>query len=214
MNRFEDIVEKYRKELIDFSKLYPAVHTDENEVERENVDVMAQPEPQQLPEPVPEKKDEPNEPQAVVRGNVPFDNYEDFLDKNRSRGIMRVQAYSADRTFPVPDALVRVYVSLADGEREMFQGITDVDGIVDNISLPAPDSSVSFDENSSVAPFATYVLRVSKPGYSSSIFNGIPVFDSVKSIQPVEMIPLSADGSQPIQTVVPQEPISLFGGEQ
>lgn len=210
MNRFEDIIEKYRQELIDFSK-QSGIHTEEAAAqEQEAVQVMAQPEA----EPAPVQTDEITEPQAVVRGTVPFDNYEDFLDKNRSSGILRVQAFSADRTFPVPNALARVYVNLADGERELFQGVTDVDGIIDNISLPAPDSSISFDENSTVAPFATYVLRVSKPGYSAEIFNGIPIFDSVKSIQPVEMVPLSADGSQPIQNVIPQESISLFGGDR
>lgn len=210
MNRFEDIIEKYRQELIDFSK-QSEIHTEEATAqEQEAVQVMAQPEA----EPAPVQTDEITEPQAVVRGTVPFDNYEDFLDKNRSSGILRVQAFSADRTFPVPNALARVYVNLADGERELFQGVTDVDGIIDNISLPAPDSSISFDENSTVAPFATYVLRVSKPGYSAEIFNGIPIFDSVKSIQPVEMVPLSADGSQPIQNVIPQESISLFGGDR
>ena len=209
MNRFEDIIEKYRKELIDFSKQSP-VHTEDTIVqERETQTVMAQSDP----EPIPLPDSEFSQPEAVVRGTVPFDNYDEFLDKNRSRGVLRVQAFSADRTFPVPNALVRVYINLADGERELFQGVTDVDGVLDDISLPAPDSSISFDENSTVAPFATYVLRVSKPGYSAAVFNGIPVFDSVKSIQPVEMIPLSADGSQPVQTVVPQEPISLFGGE-
>lgn len=214
MNRFEDIIEKYRQELVDFSK-QSELHTKEVMTqEREAESVMAQPEPDPIPEPVPAQADDVIEPQVFVRGTVPFDNYDDFMDKNRSQGVLRVQAYSADRTFPVPNALVRVYVSLADGERELFQGVTDIDGIIDNISLPAPDSSISFDENSTVAPFATYVLRVSKPGYSAAIFNGIPVFDSVKSIQPVEMVPLSADGSQPIQTVVPQEQISLFGGER
>ena len=214
MNRFEDIIEKYRQELVDFSKQSP-LHTREIMTqERDAEPVMAQPEPEPIPEPVPVQADDVIEPQAFVRGTVPFDNYEEFMDKNRSQGILRVQAYSADRTFPVPKALARVYISLADGERELFQGLTDVDGIIDNISLPAPDSSISFDENSTVAPYATYVLRVSKPGYSAAIFNGIPVFDSVKSIQPVEMIPLSADGSQPIQNVVPQEQISLFGGDR
>lgn len=209
MNKFEDIIEKYRKELIDFSKQSP-IHNDKVMTqEREVASVMAQ----ANPEPIPLPDSEFDQPEAVVRGTVPFDNYDEFMDKNRSRGVLRVQAYSADRTFPVPNALARVYINLADGERELFQGVTDVDGIIDDISLPAPDSSISLDENSTVAPFATYVLRVSKPGYSAAIFNGIPVFDSVKSIQPVEMIPLSADGSQPIQTVVPQEPISLFGGE-
>lgn len=204
MNKFEDIIEKYRKELIEFSKQSP-IHTDKEEMsDRPTASVLA----------TPTEEENLNEPRAVVTGNVRFADYEEFLDKNRSQGLLRIQASSAGRVFPVSNALARVYVDLDDGERELFQGMTDVDGIIDNIPLPAPDSSISFDENSTVAPFATYVLRVSKPGYASEIFNGIPVFDSVKSIQPVELIPLSADGSQPAQNVIPNENITLFGGEK
>lgn len=203
MNKFEDIIEKYRKELIEFSKQSP-IHTDKEERSaRPTASVMA----------TPSEEENLNEPRAVVTGNVRFADYEEFLDKNRSQGLLRIQASSADRVFPVSNALARVYVDLDDGERELFQGVTDVDGIIDNIPLPAPDGSISFDENSTVAPFATYVLRVSKPGYASEIFNGIPVFDSIKSIQPVELIPLSADGSQPVQNVIPNENSTLFGGE-
>jgi hypothetical protein len=104
-------------------------------------------------------------------------------------------------------------VDLADGEREVFSGLTDEDGVVDNISLPAPDVSLSFDENNTVEPFAVYRLRVNKADFSPIVFNGIPVFDSVKSIQPVELVPLSRSGGEPTQNVVPNEPITLYGGE-
>ncbi len=207
MHNFEDIIEKYRRELIEFSRQNP-VHTVYEDAEyREATAVMAQPEPAPT-----ESTTQPQEPQTVITARVPFRNYEDFIDNNSSRGTLRVQVFSADQAFPVSDASVRVFVDLADGEREVFNGITDMDGIVDDISLPAPDSSLSFDENSTVAPFAVYGLRVNRPDYSSATFDGIPVFDSVKSIQPVELIPLSRSGGEPVQTVIPSEPITLYGG--
>ncbi|MBR3836373.1 MAG: hypothetical protein IKJ69_06290 [Clostridia bacterium] len=207
MHNFEDIIEKYRRELIEMSA-QSVVHTVPEEAPyREAESVMAQ------TSPVIEEGTQPQEPQAVITARVPFRNYDDFLNNNQSRGLLRVQVFSADRTFPVSNAAVRVFVDLADGEREVFSGITDMDGVVDDISLPAPDGALSFDENNTVEPFAVYGLRVNQADYSPALFEGIPVFDSVKSIQPVELVPLSRSGGEPVQTVIPNEPIALFGGE-
>ena len=203
MHNFEDMIEKYRQELIEFSK-QSSVHTqEEHEDERMTAEVFAA---------GPDPLAEPEEPQAVIAGRVPFADYDEFVRNNPAQGIMRVQAFTADQAFPAANASVRVYIRLADGDRELYSGITDVDGIADNIRLPAPDSSISFNENSTVEPYAVYSLRVNKPGYSSAVFEGIPVFDSVKSIQPVELVPLSSGGSEPTQTVTSTEPMNLFGG--
>lgn len=204
MHNFEDIIEKYKRELIEFSKQIP-VHTQEPYKE-ESVAVFAQ---QEIPV---EREVEENEPEAVITGRVPFADYDEFIAGNQAQGTLRVQVFSANQSFPVPNATVRVYVQLDDGERELFSGITDIDGVVDNIPLPAPDSSVSFDENSTVAPYAVYKVRVERPEYSAALFEGVPVFDSVKSIQPVEMIPLS--DSEGRASIVPQEPEALFGGDR
>ena len=201
MHNFEDMIEKYRRELIEISKLSP-IH---NEEERPTTEVFAAAQ-EQLPEPV--------QPQAVIAGRVPFADYDEFIRNNPSQGILRTQVFTADQAFPVSGAAVRVYIRLLEGERELFSGTTDVDGVADNIRLPAPDSSVSFDENSTIEPYAVYSLRVNKPGYSEAVFEGIHVFDSVTSIQPVELVPLSSDGNEPKQTVNETEPMVLFGGER
>lgn len=202
MHNFEEIIEKYKRELIEFSKQIP-VHTQEP-YEEENVAVFAQ---QQIPV---EREAEDNEPEAVITGRVPFADYDEFIANNQAQGKLRVQVFSANQSFPVPNATVRIYVQLDDGERELFSGISDVDGVADNIPLPAPDNSISFDENSTVAPYAVYKVRVERQGYAPALFEGVPIFDSVKSIQPVELIPLSdSDGRT---SVIPQTPENLFGG--
>ena len=205
MTNFEDMIEKYRQELVEFSR-QSSVHTAEETVtERMAAEAFAA-EAELLPE--------PEEPQAVISGRIPFADYNEFVRNNPSEGLLRVQVFTANQAFPVPNATVRVYIRLAEGERELYSGITDVDGIADNIRLPAPDGSVSFNENSTVEPYAVYTLRVNKPSFSAAVFEGVPVFDSVKSIQPVELVPLSSDGNEPTQTVTQSEPMTLFGGER
>ncbi len=207
MHNFEDIIEKYRRELIEFSKQAPATEIVEAP-HREVADVMAQGETKAEPEPI-----APTQAEPVITARVPFANYDEFLSNNQSEGLLRVQVFTGDRTFPVSNATVRVSVDLADGEREVFNGKTNEDGIIDDIRLPAPDSSLSFDEFSKVEPFSVYDMRVTRADYTPALFTGIPVFDSVKSIQPVELVPLNRDGTEPTRTIAPPQTMTLYGGE-
>ncbi|MBP3442726.1 MAG: hypothetical protein J6L62_07985 [Clostridia bacterium] len=205
MHNFEDIIEKYKRELVEFSKQLP-IHTPIEEEYREAVSTAAQPQQEES------RSFRADEPETVITPAVSFADYDDFLANNPSQGILRVQVFAADRSFPISGASVRVFVRLNDGERELFSGVSDADGVADGIILPAPDSSVSFDENSTVAPYAVYSLRVNRQNYAPASFDGIPVFDSVKSIQPVELIPLSMNGSTPDTDTVRNESTTLFGG--
>lgn len=205
MHNFEDIIEKYKRELVEFSKQMP-VHTPFVEEYRETVSTAAQPQKAVT------QNVRANETDAVITPASSFADYNEFIANNPSQGVMRVQVFAADRSFPIPGAAVRIFVKLGDGDRDLFNGVTDADGIVDGIALPAPDSSASFDENSTVAPYAIYSLRVNRQGYAPAAFDGIPVFDSVKSIQPVELVPLSMNGKEPVADKVTGEPTTLFGG--
>ncbi len=207
MHNFEDIIEKYRKELLEFSKQSPIHSVSDDFAERAVVDVMADAVQPNAGKTVTESA------QALIAQREPYDNYEDFMANNKSEGVLRVQVFAADRSFPIPNAAVAVSVVLNDGERPLFNAATDIDGIVDNIKLPAPDSSISFVENSTIEPYAVYTLRVSHPQYSSSEFDGVPVFDSVKSIQPVELVPLGRDKNEPGNTIIPAQPMELYRGD-
>ena len=205
MHNFEDIIEKYKRELVEFSKQLP-IHNPIEEEYRESVSTAAQPQQEEA------RSYRADEPETVITPAVSFTDYNDFLAKNPSQGVLRVQVFAADRSFPIPGAAVRVFVRLNDGERELFSGATDENGVADGIQLPAPDSSLSFDENSTVAPYAVYSLRVNRANYVPASFDGIPVFDSVKSIQPVELVPLSTNGTSPVADAVRNESTTLFGG--
>ncbi len=212
MHNFDDMIEKYRRELIEFSKQASAFTIADDEQYRAVIDVMAQSEAA-APAPAPTVAAVPETPQTLITARVPFANYDDFLKNNQSEGSLRVQVFTGERSFPVSNAEVRISVDLADGEREIYSGATDEDGIVDDIRLPTPDSSLSFDENSRVEPYSVYDMRVTHPNFSPALFTGIPVFDSVKSIQPVELVPLSRNGDEPSRTLVSSQLMVLYGGE-
>lgn len=197
MHNLEDMIEKYRLELMEFSKQNPARDKCEADC-RETAAAMAKP-----------IEKENAEFDTDVRDFIvtrPYADYDDFEHRNRSQGELRVQVFAADRSFPVSDARVTVSVPFLTGSRELFSGTTDADGIIEGIILPAPDKSLSLDEDNTSEPFALYNLRVAHPDFADSEFTDVPVFDSVKSIQPVELVPLTQSGTEPQDTE--------FGGEE
>lgn len=185
MHNLDDMIEKYRHELMEFSKQMPV-----GEEEREAVETVATVQPEN------ENEDEVRDI-IVVR---PYRDNEDFEKRNASSGTLRVQVFAADRSFPVSNARVRVTVPFLTGSKELFDGRTDSDGIVENINLPAPNKNLSLDEDNTTEPFALYNITVDHPDFAESVFSNVPVFDSVKSIQPVELVPLTRLGNQPGQT--------------
>lgn len=196
MHNLDDMIEKYRQELVEFSRQMP-VHNDEY---RDFVPANAAP--------IQEANNNENNDEEEVNDIIvirPYRDNEDFEARNGSSGSLRVQVFAADRSFPVSNARVRVTVPFLTGSRELFDGRTDADGIVENITLPAPNKSLSLDEDNTSEPFALYNITIDHPNYAESVFSNVPIFDSVKSIQPVELVPLTRLGNEPEQTE--------FGGE-
>ena len=186
MHSFDDMIERYRKELIDFSKQAPAHKTQESETAATSA------------QPVEKSPQEDDVQEYIVLR--PYRDAEDFEARNGSRGSLRVQVFAADRSFPVSGAEVIVEVPFLTGSRELFRGRTNKDGIIDGISLPAPDKGLSLDEDNTKEPFALYNVKVSHPDYAVTEYSNVPVFDSVKSIQPVELVPLTQSGNEPSET--------------
>lgn len=189
MDEFENIIAKYMNELKEFSA--QNTHQIKAEERNEATAVFAQ-----AADPAPEQpaaaqmQENPPVP-PVEQPTVIFKDYSDFLKSNPQKGVLRFQVYAANQAFPVVNARVTVYLKLSDENREMFDGLTDINGIIDNIVLPAPDKSISQSPDSSARPYAAYSATVEHPDFSNVSFVNIPVFSGIKSIQGVEMIPMT-----------------------
>jgi len=72
--------------------------------------------------------------------------------------------------------------------------ISDRDGNTERIALPTPPVAQSLSPGA-VQPFSIYNLEVRLDGYRSQIYYALPIFAGVTAVQPVDMIPLSEDGS-------------------
>lgn len=202
MHNLDDMIEKYRQELLDFSKQRP-VHNDDEY--GDFVPAMAQlTEIEDDPVGYTPISSQPEEKSGQFESNAtddiretPYVNNEDFEMRNQSQGMLRVQVFASDRSFPVSGARVTVEVPFLNGSRELFNGVTDADGIIDGITLPAPSKNLSLDEDNTLEPYARYRVRVTHPDYAQSEYDDVLVYDSVKSIQPVELVPLTQSGGEP-----------------
>lgn len=146
---------------------------------------------QEEPEINPPEAPEEQDPLQTIKPKP--DTYESFLQKNPQSGILRIQAFAGQQAVPVVGAQVTVSREFQDGSREFATGVTDENGVLDGIVLPAPDKSLS--ESPTVeAPYATYDIRVSHPGYRTEIYQKVPVFDGIKSIQPVRFLSNRSEG--------------------
>ena len=146
------------------------------------------------PPPLPPDEPEINPPEANPQDDPlqpiapEADTYENFLRENTKTGILRVQAYAGRQAVPVPGAQVTVSRTFSDGTKEFASGVTDENGIFDNIVLPAPDKALA-EAPTGEAPYATYDIRVTHPGYRTEVYQQVPIFDGIKSIQPVRFLP-------------------------
>ena len=206
MHELEKMIEKYRQELVEFSKQNITADEDFFSEEKDEKDVQAIPVmANALKFPVTAGEKEEIDTYA---------DYEDFQKKNPSKGSMKVQVTAGGQSYPIINAIVKVRIPLRTGDREIFSGYTDINGIVDNIVLPAPDSSISFDEeNSTVPPFSVYEVTVTHPNFAKSEFFNVPVFANIKAIQPAQMVPLTETGEEPGTVTIPDQSMGLFGGE-
>lgn len=125
--------------------------------------------------------------------------FDEFKSECNKRGILRVETYSSNGLYPVGNSRVIVYKEI-DGEKYyIYDSHTDSSGILDNLQLPAPDKSLSETEQGScgLAPYATYDIFVSHPGFISTYLENVPIFDSTVSIQSVEMLPTVSGEQNP-----------------
>ncbi len=146
------------------------------------------------------------DPQTLKNKNLTSTNtqsamqrFDEFKSECNKRGILRVETYSSNGLYPVGNSRVVVY-KVIDGEKYyIYDSHTDSSGILDNLQLPAPDKSLSETEQGSggLAPYATYDIFVSHPGFISTYIENVPIFDSTVSIQSVEMLPTVSGEQNP-----------------
>jgi hypothetical protein len=106
-------------------------------------------------------------------------------------GYLTAEVTTGEGAVPVPGAAV--IISRREGELTHLirMLIADESGSTETVSLPAPDIRYSESPETTEKPFANYSIAVYAEGFYTVPEIVVPVFSTVKSIQPVSLIPLS-----------------------
>ena len=119
----------------------------------------------------------------------------DDNNKLTGTGYLIVRVTTASGAIPLEGAQVgiREYSPENEGGEFVAALVSGPDGNTEVISLPTHPKSESLVAGNAI-PYSTYVAEVRLEGYSDQTFIGIPIFDGIVAIQPVNMIPLPENG--------------------
>lgn len=118
-----------------------------------------------------------------------YGSYRQFVDETPNRGTLQFVVSAARQALPVPDARCEVSKVIG-GEKHVFYTlVTDRSGQTETVSLPALPSALSQTPEGNIQPYVLYDAKVTKPGFNEVIIENLPIFEGVKSVQRVNLIP-------------------------
>ena len=203
MDSFDKQIERYRQELVKYAEKHGTVY-----YEQDNNETVPKEEKAYRTtkynaayvsnRPMPREYDGNNDTVASPSGssvieetsaNTPlYDNVDKFTADNTKSGKLRIQAYASQQVFPIQNAKVTVEKEFRNGRYLFNESYTDIDGIAQNIVLPAKDKRLSLTASGEI-PYTTYTVTVSHPQFETLVFDRVPIFDSIESMQPAAMTP-------------------------
>lgn len=130
-----------------------------------------------------------------------------YLKENPKIGFIKLQVSTARSAIPISGAKVTISRMIGSSPHVFATAVTDMDGLVAPIPLPAPDRSLSEqpENQGEPVPFATYDIRTEYPRHVPVENISVPVFDGIVSIQPVSLIP-DTNGNPAPEEIYEQEP--------
>ena len=133
-------------------------------------------------------------PRTVPQGETPFrQEYEAYLQEYPGRGTLKVQISVARGAFPLKNVLVDVSQIYNGIRYSLYNDVTDMSGIVDNMVLPARsfESTLNFDD--SRIPEAQYLVTVYHPDFKELTDCAVIIHDKTETILPVSLTPLTGE---------------------
>lgn len=109
------------------------------------------------------------------------------------RGSLTVSTYTAGGALPVGGTVVRIIGTDEENKLTEYSLITDIDGVTESISLPAPSRQLSESPGAAEQSYALYNIEISAPGYYTKRIFDVAVFEGTQTLQRVNMIPYSAN---------------------
>ncbi len=103
-------------------------------------------------------------------------------------GYLVVRVSTASGAIPLEGARVTVRGGDPANSEFYVSSYTGASGLTEKIALPAPSRELT-ESPGNVRPYALYSIDVFNEGYYDLFFVNVPVFDTITSVQPANMIP-------------------------
>lgn len=123
-------------------------------------------------------------------GETPFKpEYEQFIESHTGRGSLKVQISVAREAYPIKGVVVDVS-QIIDGVRySLYNDVTDISGIVDNMVLPARSMINSLNAETAGVGEAEYLVTVYHPDFETMTDCSVTVYDKIETILPISLEP-------------------------
>lgn len=123
-------------------------------------------------------------------GESPFrPEYEEYIEKYPGRGTLKVQISVAKEAFPMKNVVVDVSQIYNGVRYSLYNDVTDISGIVDNMVLPAKtlESTLNFD--TAGVDEAQYLVSVYHPDFEALDDCCVTIQDKIETILPITLVP-------------------------
>ncbi|WMJ23861.1 hypothetical protein RBG61_04125 [Paludicola sp. MB14-C6] len=117
--------------------------------------------------------------------------YQQFARDFPAKGMLKAQAFTARRTYPVENVTVEISKKFGEEKYVIATLKTNIAGQTEAISLHTVDKNLS-EAPSTEKPFVTYDLKATHPNFMTANYYNIPIFDGIISTQAIDLVPMAA----------------------
>ncbi|MCL2619115.1 MAG: hypothetical protein FWD98_08720, partial [Defluviitaleaceae bacterium] len=114
------------------------------------------------------------------------------------KGFLRLQVVAAEGAILIDHATITI---TDENNNVLHVQTTDSSGHIPEISLDAPDISLTEDPLTTQRRYSMYNASVSAAGYRHTVYRGVMIFDQSTSIQVINVRPLSRSDVQSTETL-------------
>lgn len=130
---------------------------------------------------------------TIIEGESPFrPEYEEYVRRYPGRGTLKVQISVARGAYPIKNVMVDV-AQIYNGVRySLYNDVTDISGIVDNMVLPARsiETTLNYDD---VEPEAEYIITIFHPDFEEITDCTVVIHDKIETILPISLVPKTGE---------------------
>lgn len=128
-------------------------------------------------------------------GESPFrPEYEEYIERYPGRGTLKVQISVAKDAFPLKNVVVDVSQIYNGVRYSLYNDVTDISGIVDNMVLPAKSLESTLNFDTAGLDEAQYLVSVYHPDFETLSDCCVTVQDKVETILPLSLTPRTKFG--------------------